>query len=484
LIGNLTADAKENITSITWTPSNKIDSIVKTDSRITYAYDAAGNRVRARVYNASNVLQKTTWYVRDASGTVLSIYEQIESGTIKLKEVPLYGSDRVGMIKPNLAWSSTAKDTIDAVFHRNAKERSYELKDHLGNVRVVVSDEVTLATGGEYLPNVLSRTDYYPFGMAMETRTEQQSGYRYGFNGKENDNDVKGAGNQQDYGARTYDPRVARWMSMDALAQIYPSIAPYAFALNPPVMAKDPDGNVVIFINGQHTGNGGTAAYWGGYDYDAMRRIDDYSARYVDGAMGGWISTIDDGKGPVNTSWKARINAGEAQGKSDAASIISKLKKGETIKIVTHSMGTAFARGYVVGIQEWAMANPELVSGDLVFEYELDVNAMQASHLPASPLVKETHTKMGGLDGGTWPSILEPLKTLLMFSGKSVPTVGLVPNARNTTDASDKFKGHPIEKMSRTDIPSLGNGGDSRTIEQGSNNEKSEIRATIQSAKP
>jgi hypothetical protein len=31
--------------------------------------------------------------------------------------------------------------------------------------------------------------------------------YRYGFNGKENDNEVKGAGNQQDYGMRIYDPR-------------------------------------------------------------------------------------------------------------------------------------------------------------------------------------------------------------------------------------------------------------------------------------
>ena len=320
--------------------------------------------------------------------------------------------------------------------------------------------------------------------MAMETRTEQQSGYRYGFNGKENDNDVKTGGNQIDFGARIYDARAARWLSTDALATEYPSLAPYAFALNTPLTAKDPDGNVVIFINGQHAGNGGTASYWSGYDNDAMKRINDFSARYVDGAMGGWESTIDDGKGPVNTSWEARVDAGEAQGMADAQFIIAKLKKGETIKIVTHSMGTAYARGYVVGVQEWALANPELVTTELVFEYELDINAMQASHLPASPLVKRTDTKMGGLDGGCWPSFLEPLKTLSMLSGNSVPTVGLVPGASNTTDKKDAFKGHAVGEMSRTGIPGLGNGGDRRTIEQGSNNEKSEIRPTIQAAKP
>jgi RHS repeat-associated protein len=41
------------------------------------------------------------------------------------------------------------------------------------------------------------------------------TGYRYGFNGKENDNDVKGEGNQQDYGFRIYDPRLGRFISVD-----------------------------------------------------------------------------------------------------------------------------------------------------------------------------------------------------------------------------------------------------------------------------
>ena len=48
------------------------------------------------------------------------------------------------------------------------------------------------------------------------------SQYRYGFNGKENDNEVKGEGNQQDYGMRIYDPRLGRFLSVDPLARDYP----------------------------------------------------------------------------------------------------------------------------------------------------------------------------------------------------------------------------------------------------------------------
>ena len=53
------------------------------------------------------------------------------------------------------------------------------------------------------------------------------TGYRYGFNGKENDNNVKGEGNQQDYGMRIYDPRVGRFLSIDPLQTKYPELTPY-----------------------------------------------------------------------------------------------------------------------------------------------------------------------------------------------------------------------------------------------------------------
>ena len=68
------------------------------------------------------------------------------------------------------------------------------------------------------------------------------SSYRYGFNGKENDNEVKGEGNQQDYGMRIYDPRLGRFLSVDPLAKKYAFYSPYQFAGNMPIRYIDLDG--------------------------------------------------------------------------------------------------------------------------------------------------------------------------------------------------------------------------------------------------
>jgi RHS repeat-associated protein len=69
------------------------------------------------------------------------------------------------------------------------------------------------------------------------------NGYRYGFNGKENDNDVKGVeGSQLDYGMRIYDPRLGRFLSVDPLTKSYPMLTPYQFASNSPIAGIDLDG--------------------------------------------------------------------------------------------------------------------------------------------------------------------------------------------------------------------------------------------------
>jgi RHS repeat-associated protein len=67
--------------------------------------------------------------------------------------------------------------------------------------------------------------------------------YRYGFNGKENDNEVKGEGNQQDYGMRIYDPRLGRFLSVDKATGTLPTFTPYGHCGNNPIANIDRDGN-------------------------------------------------------------------------------------------------------------------------------------------------------------------------------------------------------------------------------------------------
>ncbi len=79
--------------------------------------------------------------------------------------------------------------------------------------------------------------------------------YRYGFNGMEKDNEMKGKGNSYDYGARMYDPRVGRWFSLDPYRQKYSSVSPYHFGFNNPIITIDPNGKENIVVVGMDKAN-------------------------------------------------------------------------------------------------------------------------------------------------------------------------------------------------------------------------------------
>jgi len=135
-------------------------------------------------------------------------------------------------------------------------QKTYELSDHRDNVMAVISDRkkgTDVDNDGVieyYNADIASMNDYYPFGMLQPGRNfSDRNKYRYGFNGKENDNEIKGEGNSLDFGDRMYDSRIGRWLSTDAKAGKYPGITPYAFGANNPVFYTDPDGKDVIPSN-------------------------------------------------------------------------------------------------------------------------------------------------------------------------------------------------------------------------------------------
>jgi len=273
--GNLTQDVSENIQTggISWTPYNKIDRIVKLTTggaqimKLAYLTTRAGsdqrpgpkcNRVIKDHYASDTSSSPTrTYYIRDAQGNVMGIFKRASGETYaERQETPIYGSSRLGVSYKGALQAAVATDTLahyNTLYTRELRQRGYELTDHLGNVRATVSDMLIPRGSGVFDANLRTLTDYYPFGMTMPERSYAAAGiagHRYGYNGKENDNEVKGEGNQQDYGFRIYDPRVGRWLSLDPLMAKYPGMSPYNFTANNPVLYVDFDGrDYAVFIN-------------------------------------------------------------------------------------------------------------------------------------------------------------------------------------------------------------------------------------------
>ena len=100
-----------------------------------------------------------------------------------------------------------------------------------------------------YSNNLLtsSKTHYDPFGMLLEGRSwEGGSEYRFGFNGKEGVDEIVVSNNALDYGARIYDGRIGKWFSVDPKFNLYPSLTPYCFAGNNPILFLDAKGEDII----------------------------------------------------------------------------------------------------------------------------------------------------------------------------------------------------------------------------------------------
>ena len=104
-----------------------------------------------------------------------------------------------------------------------------------------------------------NHNDIQYLGMAQPGRNwnDANGDYRYGYNGKEEDNEIKANstenGKSLDYGARWYDPRKARWDAVDPLEAKYPSYSPYMYAANSPNIYIDIDGNDIYLFDKKNT---------------------------------------------------------------------------------------------------------------------------------------------------------------------------------------------------------------------------------------
>ncbi|MCX6180363.1 MAG: hypothetical protein NT150_00350, partial [Bacteroidetes bacterium] len=216
-IGNLTKDTRDSITRIKWTVFGKVDSVIKsTGVKLHFLYDPTGQRVAKEVITTSGT--DVTYYSKDASGIVMSIYERTSPGDsvylYKQKEVPIYGSDRISTYKDNLTVLTTnlsgdpvtfpcwcPQDVTVATYHladvallsgegvvysRDLLKREYELKDHLGSVRALVQDRKDSVNGGV----LIAYENAYSGGSSQPNRSYSRTDMRYGMNGQEKDDEI------------------------------------------------------------------------------------------------------------------------------------------------------------------------------------------------------------------------------------------------------------------------------------------------------
>jgi len=280
-----------------------------------------------------------------------------------------------------------------------------------------------------FVPNVLSYNDYYPFGMLVPNRHSNHD-YRYGFNGKEKDDEIKGGeGNSYDFGARLYDSRVGRWHSTDNVIKAEKSS--YQFAGNNPIVNIDPDGEDEFYFNyltgvvsyRPAIGRNKFYAYVPGqldnnkkqiyipldpHDFNKGTALKDFTMTYTEQTLICWPFTFD----RKNSHWESiakfvNLNPeiGDLMGRSDHP---DDKQLNELIKIHNGGLNleeilTAFADGYMIG-----KATVEI--------------------LPALPKLLKTAPKIGGITIKQGGVIFDEKATAALFQVGTLPSFVSIKN--------------------------------------------------------
>jgi len=213
--GNMTADANKGMT-LEYNLLNLPTKITFAGGTIEWIYTASGAKLAKVVTTPSWITQRD--YVNG-----FEYYTDFETTFDRLEQFPM----DEGRMRPTTPGGTTYRYELD-------------LKDHLGNTRMTLTDANNNGIFDNYSVEVLQADDYYPFGMRI-TRKVTSSENNYTYNGKEHENDF--GLNWYHYGARYYDPAVGRWWAVDPVDENY---SPMVALNNNPIVFIDPDGKRVF----------------------------------------------------------------------------------------------------------------------------------------------------------------------------------------------------------------------------------------------
>nr|WP_163325474.1 DUF6443 domain-containing protein [Draconibacterium mangrovi] len=353
---NVTNYSYYDLSSVGYDKNGNISNLTRktssggTKESLTYTY--AGNQLSSLsgTYNGSGISGKT--FVYDANGNAktdnlrgitIQYFDEIDlpKKYTKGAQYSQYEYDAEGT-----KWSKTAvtsgtstmeyygsfiyqDGTLDRVLTSEGyylvgnSKYHYNLKDHLGSTRMVVSYSGST-------PTVEQVIEYYPFGSLFSENNLSKNKYLY--NGKELQNEFF---ENYDYGARFYDPELGRFHTVDPKATDYYFQSPYVYAANDPIKFIDLNGENPWEPNGDGTwtaekGDGAvTLSQDAGISQEKAYAImaEQGYGTYVDKNDGIIKSAVDVGDVvDVNSKEIATAQKEIAEAKSDLAKNVAKIE--------------------------------------------------------------------------------------------------------------------------------------------------------------
>ncbi|MEC4048608.1 RHS repeat-associated core domain-containing protein [Flavobacterium sp. SUN046] len=245
--GNMIRDDNKNIKSIVY---NHLNLPVLIDfgalGRISYIYNAVGQKISKKVMDANLNTTVETFYVDgfQYKGDNLQFFPHTEG--------------YVNCNAPKLLLVPTIDGGLQEVYLDDGTPTFsyvYNYTDHLGNIRLSYTKNPQSGA-----LSIIEENHYYPFGLKhnnynsdknMYAKEQEQlkikpvpplfkPAYNYKYNGKEMQDDL--GLDLYDFGGRNYMPDIVRTPTQDPLSEKFTNVSPYSFLNNNPIYFVDPTG--------------------------------------------------------------------------------------------------------------------------------------------------------------------------------------------------------------------------------------------------
>ncbi len=252
--------------TLTWTEDNRLQTVTDNDYFSYYQYDAGGERTyklswkgttqsingrpyiyytpqEATLYTSPYLVVTPQGYTKHYYAEAERITSQIGRGNFSGINTPVVGDSLIeaklqavteNVIRPsNLIVPKRLLTYLDTLTNQQDSTSTlyFYHPDHLGS-----GSWITYTDG-----KAVQHLHYMPWGESFVDQRTTSFASRYTFSAKEKDTET----GYSYFGARYYSSDLSIWLSVDPMADKYPSLSPYVYCANNPVKLVDPNGEEV-----------------------------------------------------------------------------------------------------------------------------------------------------------------------------------------------------------------------------------------------